>query len=62
MRTGAAAADVGAELDERIANAYDHNGVDLSLIRSNLRKTPTDRVRELEDLLTVLATARRLPR
>ena len=53
-------ADVLAELDERLRAAYDENGVDLSLIRSNLTKTPTDRVRELEDLLNVLATARRI--
>ncbi len=53
-------ADVLAELDERLRAAYDQNGVDLSLIRSNLAKTPTERVRELEDLLNVLATARRI--
>jgi hypothetical protein len=52
--------EIDAELDARFDAAYDEDGVDRSLIRSSLAKTPTERVRELEDLLNALTTVRRV--
>lgn len=54
--------DVDTELKARLEAAYDENGVDRSLIRSSLAKTPVERLRALEDLLNGLATARRVDR
>lgn len=56
---GAAMQHIEADLRARLEAAYDEDGVDRSLIRSSLAKTPTERVRELEDLLNALATVRR---
>ncbi|RLB53155.1 MAG: hypothetical protein DRJ42_12725 [Deltaproteobacteria bacterium] len=56
----ASAKDVEAELAARLEAAYDADGVDRTLIRASLAKTPTERVVELEDLLNTLATARRV--
>lgn len=56
----APAKDVDAELAARLEAAYDADGVDLTLIRASLAKTPTERVIELEDLLNTLGTARRV--
>lgn len=55
-----AAKDVEAELEARLEAAYDTDGVDRSLIRASLARTPTERVIELEDLLNTLATAHRV--
>ncbi len=51
---------VEQELQRRFDEAYDDNGVDRSLIRSNLALTPTQRLENLENLLNDLATVRRI--
>ena len=48
------------ELERRFAAAYDAQGVDRSLIRWNLARTPTERVRAVEEMLSALATVRRV--
>lgn len=48
------------ELNQRLREAYDDNGVDRSLIRWSLARTPTERVRAVEESLNALATVRRL--
>ncbi len=52
--------DIDRELAERAATAYDDNGVDRSLIRASLARTPTERLISLENFLQTLATARRI--
>lgn len=56
----ASTTEVEVELTARLRAAYDENGVDRTLIRASLAKTPTERVIELEELLNTLATARRI--
>ncbi len=51
---------IAAELEVRFRDAYDDNGVDRSLIRWNLARTPTERVRAVEATLNALSTLRRL--
>jgi hypothetical protein len=51
---------VACDLDARIEAAYDENGVDRSLIRWSLARTPTERVRAVEETLNALATVRRI--
>jgi hypothetical protein len=51
---------IAAELEARFRDAYDENGVDRSLIRWNLARTPTERVRAVEATLNALSTVRRL--
>jgi hypothetical protein len=48
------------ELTQRLAEAYDKNGVDRSLIRWCLRQTPAQRLASLEATLNQAATARRV--
>ncbi len=49
-----------AEIAERFEAAYDENGVDRLLIRENLRRTVTERVRAVEETLAALSTVRRI--
>lgn len=51
---------IAAELEARFRHAYDENGIDRSLIRWNLARTPTERVRAVEATLNALSTLRRL--
>jgi len=51
---------VDEDLQARLHEAYDDNGVDRSLIRYCLAQTPTERVRAVEATLSALATVRRL--
>jgi hypothetical protein len=51
---------VERDLETRFRDAYDENGVDRSLIRWSLARTPTERVRAVEETLEALATLRRL--
>jgi len=48
------------ELNERLRDAYDENGVDRSLIRWSLARSPTERVMAVEATLNALATVRRI--
>lgn len=48
------------ELNERLRDAYDANGVDRSLIRWSLAQSPTERVMAVEEALNALATVRRI--
>ena len=48
------------ELKRRLADAYDENGVDRSLIRWCLRQTPAQRLANLEATLNLAASARRV--
>lgn len=48
------------ELQRRFEEAYDENGVDRSLIRSNLRLTPSERLANLESFLQDVAQVRRV--
>jgi hypothetical protein len=47
------------ELEQRFEEAYDANGVDRSLIRWSLSRTPTERVMAVEETLNALATLKR---
>lgn len=49
------------ELQRRFEEAYDDNGVDLTLVRSCLQQTPAERLASLEATLNLAATARRVP-
>jgi len=51
---------VTKELNERLRDAYDENGVDRSLIRWSLARSPTERVMAVEEALNALATVRRI--
>ena len=51
---------VTQELNERLHDAYDENGVDRSLIRWSLARSPTERVMAVEEALNALATVRRI--
>jgi len=53
---------VAAELEARFRQAYDENGVDRSLIRWNLERTPTERVRAVEATLNASSTVRTVRR
>lgn len=48
------------EIEERFRAAYDENGVDRSLIRWSLARTPTERVMGVEETLNALSTVRRI--
>ena len=54
------AKEVEEELARRFEEAYDENGVDRSLIRSTLARTPTERVMAVEETLNGLAQVRRI--
>lgn len=56
----AAVETVDEELKRRLAEAYDEQGVDRSLIRANLRLTPKQRLENLEAFLRDLAQVRRV--
>lgn len=47
------------ELEQSFEEAYDENGVDRSLIRWSLSRTPTERVMAVEETLNTLATLKR---
>jgi hypothetical protein len=49
---------VDRELQERFERAYDENGVDRSLIRARLERTPEERLAELEENLNFVLTVR----
>jgi len=49
------------ELQRRFEDAYDENGVDLTLVRSCLKQTPAERLASLEATLNLAAIARRVP-
>jgi hypothetical protein len=51
---------VERDLAVRFEASYDRNGVDRSLIRYNLTKSPTERVRAVEATLNALGRLRRL--
>ncbi len=53
--------ETDVELQERFAEAYDENGVDLSLVRWCLRQTPAQRLANLESTLNLALSARRVP-
>jgi hypothetical protein len=48
---------VGAELASHLHAAYDADGVDRSLIRANLARTPEERLAELEVTLAFFESA-----
>jgi hypothetical protein len=45
--------------DDTVPSVYDENGVDRSLIRSALERTPTECLEVLEDLLALGESVRR---
>ncbi len=47
------------ELNQVFEAAYDESGVDRSLIRWSLSRTPTERVMAVEETLNALATLKR---
>jgi hypothetical protein len=51
---------ITSELEERLNDAYDENGVDRSLIRWSLSQSPTERVMSVEESLNALASLRRI--
>lgn len=51
--------EVFDEVEQRFEEAYDENGVDRSLIRWSLSRTPTERVMAVEETLNALATLKR---
>jgi hypothetical protein len=51
---------VDQELSQHFRAAYDADGVDRSLIRANLDRTPTERLEALEEWLQALTQVRRL--
>lgn len=51
--------ELESELNRRFAEVYDENGVDRSLIRWSLARTPTERVMAVEETLNALATLKR---
>ena len=59
-RTSELRCSTTSELDERLNDAYDENGVDRSLIRWSLSQTPTERVMSVEESLNALASLRRI--
>lgn len=48
------------ELQRRFKEAYDENGVDRSLIRANLKLTPSERLANLESFLRDLARVQKV--
>ena len=59
-RTSEPRCSTTSELDERLNDAYDENGVDRSLIRWSLSQSPTERVMTVEESLNALASLRRI--
>jgi len=53
-------AEIDLELEQQVQAVYDDNGVDRSLIRQSLARTPAERLSILESYLELLATARRI--
>jgi hypothetical protein len=51
----------GPEQPPSAAEAYDENGVDRTMIRSALRRTPTECLEALDELLELAETARHVP-
>lgn len=49
--------DAGLTWDQRILALVD-SGVDATLIEENLRRTPTERLRRMQDMLRFIETAR----
>lgn len=49
--------DAGLAWDQRILALVD-SGVDATLIEENLRRTPTERLRRMQDMLRFIETAR----
>ena len=45
---------VDAELEQRLRDAYDQNGVDLTLVRASLAMSPADRLAALEQRVSSL--------